>query len=85
MIEFDVIIRTCDDDEASELNHLNKTGDYFYNFWYEDKFEYHYIIVDHKNYRLKYEIVAPKKIKFAGEAVEIESPSSEFVDDDEEW
>ena len=85
MLENDIEIRTCDPEEAKRLHQLNKEGNYFYNFWSEGGFEYHYIIVDDLNYRLQYIEVAPKKLKFTGVAVEIDSPSSEFVDDDEDF
>ena len=82
MLESDIIIRTCEPLEASGLNIRNQTEDLIYFMYPDDNFVYHYILVDDSNYRLKYEEVAPRKLKFTGEAVEIDEPKTEFVDDD---
>lgn len=80
MIESDNVIRVCGEIESQQLHQLNKSGYHYYYHWYEGDDEYHYILVDDRNYRLRYKKVEPNKISFTGEAVELEENSSEFID-----
>lgn len=80
MLEIDKVVRTCLPDEAQRLHVINKTDDVYYDYWYEDDAEFHYIIVDSVCYRLKYNKVGPNQLSFSGEAVELENNDKEFID-----
>lgn len=80
MIETDKVIRICDSEESKRLDNLNRTGNYYYYYDIDGNYEYHYITVDDSDYRLKYLKVEQNKLKFTGEAVEIEESTSEFTD-----